>query len=84
MSAKFKRFSFVLSSDAIEMLPALKDIFNMDRMLKRTFLVLCPVELYGDLLKTGCFSCLELCATMRKLLADTKKHYSYTPSFVSI
>ena len=64
------------------MLPGLKDVFDMDRLLKRTFLMLCPVEMYGDLLKTRCFSCLELCVTMRKLLPD-KTSSSYTPNFVS-
>lgn len=65
------------------MLPDLKDIFNMDQLLKRTFLLLCPVEMYGDLLKTGLFSCLELCVTIRKLLPDTKDSFSYTDNFVS-
>ena len=65
------------------MLPGLKNVFDMDQLLKRTFLLLCPVEIYGDLLKTGCFSCLELCVTMRKLLPD-KNSNSYTESFVSI
>ena len=65
------------------MLPDLKDLFDMDRLLKRTFLLLCPVEIFGDLLKSECFSCLELCVTMRKLLPDTKDSFSYTESFVS-
>ena len=65
------------------MLPGLKDTFDMDRLLKRSFLLLCHVEMYGDLLKTECFSCLELCVTMRKLLPETKISTSYTPSFVS-
>lgn len=63
------------------MLTSLDEIFDMDRLLKLTFLLLCPVEIYGDLLKTECFSCLELCITMRKLLADAKG--TYTKSFVS-
>jgi hypothetical protein len=65
------------------MLPGLKDIFDMDPLLRRSFLLLCPVEVYGDLLKTECFSCLELCVTLRKLLPETKTRTSYTPSFVS-
>lgn len=65
------------------MLPGLKEIFGMDRLLRRTLLLLCPVQMYIDLLKTGCFSCLELCITMRKLLADAKKTYSNTKCFVS-
>ena len=65
------------------MLPGLKDIFCMDPLLKRTFLFLCPVEIFRDLLKSGFFSCLELCVTMRKLLPDTKDSHSYTESFVS-
>lgn len=63
------------------MLPGLKETFDMDRLLKRTFLLLCPVEVYGGLLKKGWFSCLELCMTIRKLLADVK--WTYTKNFVS-
>ena len=74
---------FVLCSDAIAMLPDLKNIFEMDPLVKRTFLLLCPVEIYGDLLQTACFSCLELCVTMRKLLSNTKGSSSYTENFVS-
>jgi hypothetical protein len=59
------------------------NVFDMDRLLKRTFLLLCPLKIYGDLLKNGCFSCVELCVTMRKLLQETKGHRSYTQSFVS-
>lgn len=71
-------------SEAMDMVPGLMNIFDMDRLLKRTFLLLCPVEIYGDLLKKGCFSCLELCVTMRKLLPDTKGTSSYTQKkFVS-
>ena len=66
------------------MLPDLNTVFDMDRLLKRTFLLLCPVEIYGDLLKAKRFSCLELCVTMRKLLPDTKVTTSYTQEFVSI
>ena len=66
------------------MLPGLKDTFHMDRLLKRSFLLLCPVEMYRYLLKTEFFSCLELCVTMRKLLPETKGSTSYTQSFVSI
>ena len=65
------------------MLPSLKDIFDMDRLLKRTFLLLCPVEIYESLLKTTWFSCLELCVTMRRLLPDTTGSSSYTNKFVS-
>jgi hypothetical protein len=64
------------------MLQNLESVFDMDRLLKRTFLLLCPVEIYVYLLKTGSFSCLELCITMRKLLPD-KTSTSYTQSFVS-
>jgi hypothetical protein len=74
---------FVLRSELFTMLPVLENVFHMDRLLTRTFLRLCPVEIYGDLLKNGCFSCLELCVTMRKLLPDTKTSSSYTQSFVS-
>ena len=58
----------------------------MDPLLKRTFLLLCPVDVYGDLLRsTERFSCLELCVTMRKLLPETKTtSSSYTQDFVSI
>ena len=67
------------------MLPDLINVFNMDRLLKRTFLLLSPVDIYGDLLKTTkCFSCLELCVTMRKLLPDTKTNDSYNLDFVSV
>ena len=55
----------------------------MDRLLKRTFLLLCPVKIFGDLLKNGSFSCLELCVTMRKLLPDTKEESYKEESFVS-
>ena len=65
------------------MLPGLKDLFDMDRLLKRTYLILCPVEMYGDLLKNRLFSCLELCVTMRKILPE-KTSSEYAPTFVSI
>ena len=65
------------------MLPDLMNVFDMDRLLKRTFLLLCPLEIYGDLLKNGCFSCLELCVTMRKILQDTKGNRPYTQNLVS-
>lgn len=84
---QFKHLTFLyILSDAIEMLPDLNEVFDMDPLLKRTFLLLCPVEVYGDLLRsTECFSCLELCVTMRKLLPETKTtSSSYTPDFVSI
>ena len=55
----------------------------MDRLLKRTFLLLCPVEIFDHLLEEDCFSCLELSVTMRKVLPDTKNSSSYTPEFVS-
>ena len=65
------------------MLPDLSDLFDMDRLLKRTYLLLCPVEMYGDLLKTGLFSCLELCVTMRRILPE-KMGCSYSETLVSV
>ena len=55
----------------------------MDRLLKRTFLFLCPVEIYRSLSTEKCFSCLELCVTLRKVLPDTKDSYAYTKDFVN-
>lgn len=72
----------IFYSEALAMLPGLKDIFNMDRLLKRTFLLLCPVDIFGHLLNSGFFSCLELCVTMRKLLPEETSS-SYTETFVS-
>ena len=77
----FKIF-FVSHRDAFGILPDLNDLFYMDRLLKRTYLVLCPVEMYGELLKTGLFSCLELCVTMTKKLLDEKSR-SYSEALVS-
>ncbi|CAB4005504.1 Hypothetical predicted protein, partial [Paramuricea clavata] len=71
----------ITAGEAIAMLQNLESAFDMDRLLKRTFLILCPVEIYVYLLKTGSFSCLELCITMRKLLPD-KTSFSYSESFV--
>ena len=65
------------------MLPDLKGLFDMDRLLKRTYLILCPVEIYRDLLDTRLFSCLELCVTMKNILCE-KPSSSYTETFVSI
>ena len=65
------------------MLQDMQKIFDMDRLLKRTFLMLCPIDIYDVLLETGLFSCQELCITMRKLLPDTKGTSSYTKDFVS-
>lgn len=65
------------------MLPDLTEIFKMDRLLKRTFLLLCPLQMFGKLLKTGCFSCLDLCVTLKKLLSFPQAGYSITPKFVS-
>ena len=81
MDENFKNLLFVICRQAGEMLSGLKEIFDMDRLLKRTFLLLCPLEMYGDLLKTGCFSYLELCITIRKLLVDVK--WTYAKSIVS-
>ena len=76
---------FFILRKAIEMLPDLNEAFDMDPLLKRTFLLLCPVEVYGDFLRsTERFSCLELCVSMRKLLSETKISSSYTREFVSI
>ena len=67
------------------MLPGLKDMFKMDQLLKRTYLILCRVEMFESLLKmTNCFSCLDMCVTMRILLPETKTTRSYTPDFVSM
>ncbi|CAB4038590.1 Hypothetical predicted protein, partial [Paramuricea clavata] len=74
--------SHIIASEAIAMLKNLESVFDMDRLLKRTFLILCPVEIYVYLLKTGSFSYLELCITLRKLLPD-KTSGSYTQGFVS-
>ena len=68
----------------MEMLPSLKDVFDMDRLLKRTFLLLCPLEIYEDFLKKECFSCLEMCITIRKVLHDVKPlNYYKRPNLVS-
>ncbi|XP_046861759.1 uncharacterized protein LOC124455046 isoform X2 [Xenia sp. Carnegie-2017] len=56
--------------EALEILQDLKKVFNMDPLIRRGFLLLCPLEIYHELLKTGLFSFLELCFTMRKLLSD--------------
>ena len=77
-------FSLYTLRKANEMLPYLNELFDMDPLLKRTFLLLCPVEMYRDLLTTDRFLCLELCVSMRKLLRDTKITSSYTREFVSI
>ena len=83
MGNNFLQLFFLSPSEAIEILLDLNEVFDMDPLLKRTFLLLCPVEMYGDLLKNKRFSCLELCVTMRKLLPDTKTTSSYTQEFVS-
>lgn len=56
--------------EALEVLENLKKIFEMDPLIKRLFLLLCPLEIYHELLKTGLFTFLELCFTMRKLISD--------------
>ena len=67
--------SYLTESNVVEILPVLKDLFYMDHLLKRTYLILCPAEMCRDLLKSGCFSCLELSVTMRRLLADKSSSY---------
>ena len=42
----------------------------MDRLLHRSLLLLSPIDMYKDLLRTGHFSALEVCVTMRKMLPD--------------
>lgn len=64
------------------MLPDLSSLFEMDRLLPRSFLLLSPIEVYRDLLGTGHFSVFEVCATLRRILPDEGSS-SYTEPFVS-
>ena len=63
--------SFLIGfSDLAELLPELSRLFRMDRLLPRSLLLLSPIEMYKDLLRTGHFSALEVCVTMKKMLPD--------------
>ena len=83
MNMHILNYFFALISEITSMSEDLKDIFDMDRLLKRTFLLLCPVEQFGYLLEQGCFSCLELCVTLRKLLLDDAHNQTPWPETVS-
>ena len=63
--------SFLIGfSDLDEFLPELSRLFRMDRLLPRSLLLLSPIEMYKDLLRTGHFSALDVCVTMKKMLPD--------------
>ena len=82
------KFLFTISfligfSDLAELLPELSSLFRMDRLLHRSLLLLSPVEKYKDLLRTGHFSALEVCVTMRRMLPD-KNWSDFTDDLVSL
>ena len=76
--------SFLIGfSDLAELLPELSRLFGMDRLLPRSLLLLSPIEMYKDLLRTGHFSALEVCVTMKKMLPD-QVYSSLSDDLVSI
>ena len=67
-------------SDIVLWIADFKELFVVDYLLKRTILLLSPVHTYAELFKTGYFSVVEICNTMRRMLPDTAH---YTKEFVS-
>ena len=74
-------FSYSASGGIIDISSNLKELFPMDFLLKRTFLLLCPVHTFGQLFNTRDFSAIEMCNTMRKMLPE---FFAYNDLFVSI
>ncbi|XP_046861312.1 uncharacterized protein LOC124454581 isoform X2 [Xenia sp. Carnegie-2017] len=57
-------------SELKDILPDVEKMFHVDPLLRRTYLLLCPLKIFGDLLKKKHFTLLELCFTIRKLIPD--------------
>ncbi|XP_046860850.1 E3 ubiquitin-protein ligase rnf213-alpha-like [Xenia sp. Carnegie-2017] len=62
----------IKTSELITLLPEVEKMFLVDPLVRRTYLLLCPLKIFGDLLKINHFTWLELCFTIRKLLPDVE------------
>ena len=66
----------------MRMLPELCDLFAVDRLFQRSLSLFCPIDMYGDLLRSGYFSVTDLCISMRRLLPQ-RFQYMQTDALVS-
>ncbi|XP_046861644.1 E3 ubiquitin-protein ligase rnf213-alpha-like [Xenia sp. Carnegie-2017] len=66
----FGEVKISMGESDLGILPKIEKMFRVDPLLRRTYLLLCPLKIFGDLLKEKYFTLPELCFTIRKLILD--------------
>jgi hypothetical protein len=65
----------IFNSSPIDFLHRLKSMFELDPLLRRTFLFALPFRDLGPCVRMGCFPPYEVCWTLARKL-DAKSYYS--------